>query len=126
MLKYGYYGKEATTEELCEEVGLGWTPLVTALVEDLLAAGWSGTVFQVKEKFGGLRFYIGTGNEAMFDLIRAAEEKSFQICEDCGAKGTLREHLSWMRTLCNLCLERVENKSNDTREAISQEPNPTS
>lgn len=124
-LKYGFFGKETTIEEICEEVGPGWSHLVTDLVDNLLTVGWNGTVFQVKEKFGGLRFYIGTGTEAMFDLIRAAEERSFQVCEDCGAMATLREHLPWMRTLCTTCLEKIGSNSSDTREVVSQEPNPT-
>ena len=43
---------------------------------------------QIKEKFGGLRFYYagGTGNDARIDeLIAQAERVAAQTCELCGA-----------------------------------------
>lgn len=44
---------------------------------------------QVKEKFCGLRFYMGPVDEAIFNqmttLIRAAEQESFTICAKCGS-----------------------------------------
>ena len=41
-------------------VGDGWVPIVDRLITDLEAMGWRGQVRQVKEKFGGLRFYYPT------------------------------------------------------------------
>jgi hypothetical protein len=38
-------------------IGDGWVPIVDRLVTDLEAMGWRGRVDQVKENFGGLRFY---------------------------------------------------------------------
>jgi hypothetical protein len=81
------------------EVGEGWHALVSELVDDLLRLGWDGEVHQVKEKFGGLRFYIGMGSEAVHDRIAKAMEDSFKICEDCGEPGKLRRG-GWLRTLC--------------------------
>ena len=49
-------------------------------------------VAQVKEKFGGLCFYIEGGNEAIFALIETAELESFHICEVCGQPGYLIGH----------------------------------
>lgn len=57
---------------------------------------------QVKEKFGGLRFYIGFGNTEIFGMIRIAEEISFKICEECGSPGCQRLG-GWIKTLCNPC-----------------------
>lgn len=45
---------------------------------------------QVKEKFGGLRYYIQNSNDEINHLIREAEEKSYGICDVCGAAGDLR------------------------------------
>lgn len=43
---------------------------------------------QVKEKFGGLRFYTSACPEEYFDfiygLIHEAESKSYETCENCG------------------------------------------
>ena len=42
---------------------------------------------QIKEKFGGLRFYCNGGNEYINGMIRLAEELSYKICDVCGNKG---------------------------------------
>ena len=62
-------------------------------------------VDQIKEKFGGLRFYARTPSGTRYEfrgMIQMAEAMSFRICEDCGNKGEMRDG-SWKRTLCNLC-----------------------
>lgn len=48
-------------------------------------------VIQVKEKYGGLRFYMSPLTDEMRRLISKAEDDSLQICEICGAKGRLIE-----------------------------------
>lgn len=55
---------------------------------------------QVKEKFGGLRFYMTSSTEEMNHLIDEAEERSYAICETCGAPGR-RRYGGWIRTLCD-------------------------
>jgi hypothetical protein len=57
---------------------------------------------QVKEKFGGLRFYIGFGSPEIYGMIRMAEEISLRTCEDCGRPGKKRGG-GWIRTLCDPC-----------------------
>lgn len=82
------------------EIGKGWHPLVKELIEDLQKLGWDGTILQIKEKFGGLRFYIAGGSDEVWDRIERAEKESFTICEECGEPGQLRKR-SWIRTLCD-------------------------
>lgn len=57
---------------------------------------------QVKEKFGGLRFYISGGDEYVRGLIDMAEGMSYQICEQCGQKGKPNRG-GWITTLCDPC-----------------------
>lgn len=57
-------------------------------------------VLQVKEKFGGLRFYFSGGDTACRGAVVAAEERSLAICEVCGQTGTLREG-RWLSVRCN-------------------------
>lgn len=61
---------------------------------------------QVKEKFGGLRFYAGGGTKevasAMSAAIREAEKKSYETCESCGKAGKERP-TSWICVLCDEC-----------------------
>lgn len=81
------------------DVGAGWIPLLEQLVKDLVAFGWNKDLHQVKEKFGGLRFYVGEATAEMYELISAAEERSFSICELCGAPGE-QNAKGWIRTRC--------------------------
>lgn len=82
----------------------GWTHIVDKLIEDLIAIGWDKGLAQVKEKFGGLRFYIDCGDEKMFELIHAAESLSLRTCEECGAIGENRAWIrGWYATLCPPC-----------------------
>lgn len=57
------------------------------------------TVTQVKQKFGGLRFYACGCNEEILELISKAEQDSYSICELCGKKGRIRPS-GWIMTLC--------------------------
>ena len=78
----------------------GWFDLIYELSKKLKIASPNTEAVQVKEKFGGLRYYFTSTTEEGAKLIRNAEEKSYHICEVCGKKGVLREDLPWMRTLC--------------------------
>jgi hypothetical protein len=59
-------------------------------------------VVQVKEKFGGLRFYMGRSNDTIRALIQAAETSAEGVCEYCGAPGEVRSG-SWLKTRCDAC-----------------------
>ena len=56
-------------------------------------------VEQVKEKFGGLRFYTTYGNDQIHGAISFAEEMSFRICETCGNPGKVYSK-GWTVTRC--------------------------
>lgn len=64
---------------------------------------------QVKEKFGGLRFYMSSTNDEIRDLVSNVEALSFKTCEDCGSPGTLRQ-TGWYRTLCDSCEEKTKKR----------------
>jgi hypothetical protein len=82
-------------------VGDGWVGILEDLATKLAAKGFDfSTVAQIKEKYGGLRFYYdGCGFDAEVD---AAEEASYETCEECGAPGEARKG-GWIKTLCNEC-----------------------
>ena len=92
------------------EVGKGWWPLITSLLDDLKAMGFSEEnlrINQVKEKFSGLRFYVSADSEhlgdvyiTMTDRIHEAEHKSYLTCEACGQPGVMRDG-GWYKTLCD-------------------------
>ena len=58
------------------------------------------TVAQIKEKFGGLRFYYDGGDEYVSGLVTMAESWAARTCETCGEKGKQRSG-GWIRTLCD-------------------------
>lgn len=60
-------------------------------------------VNQVKEKLGGLRFYVYGSNSEIDKLIDRVEKLSFKICEHCGKDGKLVEIKDWRFTLCKEC-----------------------
>lgn len=79
----------------------GWFQLIKDLIIDLIELGWNKEICQVKEKFGGLRFYINDGTDEVFDRIHKAERESYTICEVTGTPGKVRTDLPWHMTLCD-------------------------
>ena len=73
----------------------GWYDLVLELDDAISKIYPFYTIRQVKDKFGGLRYYIGglppiipeTHRNQIYDLIHEAEEKSYTICDICGEPG---------------------------------------
>jgi hypothetical protein len=55
---------------------------------------------QIKEKFGGLRFYYRGGDEVISRMVRMAEQWAEHTCEECGKPGRERPG-SWIKTLCD-------------------------
>lgn len=81
----------------------GWCDIVWRLSEQLEPLGVQCD--QVKEKFGGLRFYTrGTedpNDKCIDDLIRAAEHEAARTCDICGKPGQIgkwTEH--YVRAMC--------------------------
>lgn len=98
-------GGAKTRYPLCGfDCPVGWLDLVAELsraIEDLVRETEDPTtVEQVKEKFGGLRFYVNHATDPVYALIASAESASFRICEACGAPGRTRGG-GWIRTLCD-------------------------
>ncbi len=72
----------------------GWYQLIdtlcTALQRETDQNGAPQVVaVQVKEKLGGLRFYVREASERQRAMIEAAVGLSMHICESCGSPGRL-------------------------------------
>lgn len=61
---------------------------------------------QVKEKWGGLRFYVDNCDEHTRGVLSMAESMSFRICEVCGSPGKKRSG-GWIKTLCDIHASEV-------------------
>jgi len=100
-LENGWYtGRDPIKARGFFSVDNGWLGIVKRLIVDLIELGWDKQICQVKEKFGGLRFYPNTTSYEMHNRIRLAEDASYITCEKCGELGELRNG-SWMLTLCD-------------------------
>ena len=99
-LKNGFFlDREPITNSHYFEVDKGWYQLIKDLIDDLIKLGWNKEICQVKEKFGGLRFYINDGTTEIFKRITEAEQLSIKTCEVTGNPGELRTDIGWYRTL---------------------------
>lgn len=72
---YQQYGCE------CDD---GWLELITELIQELVAAGWTREMVQIKEKYGRLCFYAKGLPENGIAIISKYEDRSHSICERCG------------------------------------------
>lgn len=78
--------------------------------------GWEMPPFritQMKEKFGGLRFYYEGGNNRIHGYAQMTEDLSQAMCEVCGMIGNQCRMKSgaWVSTLCPECADHLGYKS---------------
>lgn len=105
-------------------VGAGWWPIIEALCDQIDSyTKWRNNtretlleanpynhkipeavpqviVSQIKEKFGGLRFYYDGGDDYISGMVLMAEIWAGRHCETCGKPGDRRSG-GWIRTLCD-------------------------
>ncbi|MCP2041228.1 hypothetical protein L1281_001822 [Neisseria sp. HSC-16F19] len=90
------------------ECGDGWFDLIDVLCERLQSltdqdGAPQVVAAQVKEKWGGLCFYLhGGANDEQWGMITMAEAMSVRICDQCGAPGTLLASGRVHMTRCTL------------------------
>jgi hypothetical protein len=105
-----FTGNKVTDSDFFQ-VSLGWNLIIKNLIQDLIKLGWNKEVIQVKEKFGGLRFYINEGTDEIHQRIAQAELESMKTCEITGKPGKIRTDIGWHRTLCDEEYERIISKN---------------
>lgn len=80
----------------------GWDDLIASLDRELSEIDNNYVVHQVKEKFGGLRFYFDTQTDKraeMNQVVRKYEELSQKTCELTGEPGILMSDGRTYKTL---------------------------
>lgn len=118
---YSHYRQANDRYQHLLEIGVGNTLYGTKVVtqEELDEAkekmeherGHVPVASQVKEKFGGLRFYVQGAIDEHYHYISFAESMSYHICEVCGAPGN-RWTDGWHKTLCDIHAE-MEGRSEE-------------
>ena len=90
------------------ECGNGWYELIDVMCSIIERRQRRGSVpsddieiTQIKEKFGGLRFYYSGGDDHIGGMVTMAEVWAGRTCETCGNLGKRRDG-GWVRTLCDV------------------------
>lgn len=78
----------------------GWADIIRSLLKEVKKRHPHVKVLQIKEKFGGLRFYTDIYDEKLYDIISLAEIKSRSICEFTGKPGKTYTVNNWVKTAC--------------------------
>jgi hypothetical protein len=102
------------------EVGEGWLPMIDELsakleeeikqyIKENPGLDYYPRASQVKEKFGGLRFYMMTSTDKMEEIISEYEAKSETICESCGKPGDIKGG-GWLVCNCDECYNERNSK----------------
>jgi len=63
---------------------------------------------QVKEKYGGLRFYTNGATDRQDGMIDLACEMSNSICEECGSTEKVTQSKGWIETRCASCRKKAK------------------
>lgn len=107
-----YNGWARTRDEIGEKVmgagwgiGRGWLPIVEELDREIAEIDPDYRINQIKEKFGGLRYYIELVTDDdeernhIHELVNEAEAKCDTICEICGEEGKISGK-RWLKCRC--------------------------
>lgn len=91
------------------ECGYGWYGIILPIIYKIEEYNKTNldspiVIQQIKEKFGGLRFYVDNAPNYIMDMIDKAEDLSYYICEKCGSCiDVTTEGRGWIKTLCKEC-----------------------
>lgn len=101
-----YIDPDNTTLVKHPECDRGWQTLIDNCHAELSALDPKYKILQIKEKFGGLRYYFQLSNDSLNiqqradDIVAKYEVKSWKTCAVCGDEGALRD-TTWRRVLCD-------------------------
>jgi hypothetical protein len=121
------------TNVLSEKAGVaiecanGWNRLIEPIVDyineynETVPDENKIKIKQIKEKFGGLRFYAENKTDHLKDMIEAAEHEAIHTCEICGGKYDIGQTADgWITTCCRKCIQELATKAKRDRRWYSQ------
>ena len=99
------------------ECGDGWKDLYQPIIDYIIdynkdkKDGDKIEIWQIKEKFGGLRVYLNKSTKELDKMIEKAEKESYHTCEECGKhinKAIVEHH--WIYAMCRQCYDEMKEK----------------
>lgn len=81
------------------DVGPGWYQIVLDCDQELTTVDPHYTLYQVKEKFGGLRYYCASRHPSVPAIVKWYEARASETCEVTGRPGVLMSCGGWLQTL---------------------------
>ncbi len=87
----------------------GWYIIIDTLLwsigNRIKTKNLSINIQQIKEKFGGLRFYYSGGDDVIDGMVTLAENMSYVTCEKCGSTNNVTQTKGWIVSLCPKCMK---------------------
>ena len=90
-------------QEEMQLVGKGWHDLLIKLDQKLKQTDPDYYIEQIKEKFGGSRFYTSGLSEEGYKAVEEAEALAAKTCEACGCESKITSVNGWLTTICDKC-----------------------
>ena len=107
------------------ECGEGWKKLYQPIIDyiDDYNKDKEGDdkieIYQIKEKFGTLSFYVSKKTDELRKMIEDAEAESYHVCEICGRhinKQIVEHH--WIYPMCRECYDDMKTKQEKIMEEV--------
>lgn len=81
------------------DIGFGWYQLVLDCDHELSVLDPNYVLYQVKEKFGGLRYYCRVSHPSASATVHWYEKRALETCEVTGQPGVLMSCGGWLKVL---------------------------
>jgi ribosomal protein L37AE/L43A len=107
------------------ECGEGWKKLYQPIIDyiDEYNKDKEGVdkieIYQIKEKFGTLSFYVSKKTDKLRKMIEDAEAESYHVCEICGRhinKQIVEHH--WIYPMCRECYDGMKERQEKIMEEV--------
>lgn len=110
ILKYPKIFDVSNQSRISWEFPKGWFDLVDQLCQEIQSYCDEHPEYeqvkcdQIKEKFGGLRFYINSGTDEVYEIIGKYAKKSTKLCNECSCTDCeIVRTKGWILYLCKPC-----------------------
>lgn len=100
------------------ECGDGWRGIIERMCEAIdahiksLAEPIVFEFSQIKEKYGGGRFYHSGGDSVTDKIVSDAENETYETCETCGSTEDVGQTMGWIVVCCKKCMDTNESLMN--------------